>query len=188
MNIVKAREILEDKIYTYEDYARLPDGSPYQLIGGKLIMVPSPSPQHQRISTRLVTKLANFVMEKQLGEVFHAPIDVFFEETETYQPDIIFISKERLDIIEKERIKGAPDLVMEILSPSTAYYDLRKKFKIYEKHGVKEYWIVDLEAESITIYVNKDEKFAPCQEIEKRGKVQSQLLPGFELDIVSLWF
>jgi len=185
--MARAVEIPKKEMYTYDDYAKLPEGAPYQLIGGKLIMTPAPSTYHQRISIRLSTKLANFVMEKQLGEVFHAPIDVYFEATETYQPDIIFISKERLGIIEEESIKGAPDLVIEILSPSTAYYDLRKKFKVYERHGVREYWVVDPEAKSITRYENKGENLIWAEEVEEKGKVRSKLLPGFELDAESLW-
>src|SRR3990172_5007280 len=121
---VKELEIPEKTVYTYEDYRILPEGAPYQLIGGKLIMTPAPSTYHQIISMKLEVKIANFVMEKDLGIVLNAPIDVYFEETETYQPDIIFISKDRLHIIERERIKWAPDLVIEILSPATAYYDL----------------------------------------------------------------
>ena len=119
--------------------------------------------------------------------VLNAPIDVYFEETETYQPDIIFISKDRLHIIKPERVKGAPDLVVEILSSSTAYYDLRKKFKIYEKHGVREYWIVDPESKNITIYENRTGKFVLAQEVEEKGKVESKVLPGFELEVESIW-
>ncbi|HHW03228.1 MAG TPA: Uma2 family endonuclease [Thermoanaerobacterales bacterium] len=82
------------EFYTYEDYAKLPEGAPYQLIGGKLIMTPSPTPSHQYISTRIEKKLIDFVEERDLGLVFYAPLDVYLEEKETYQPDIIYISKE----------------------------------------------------------------------------------------------
>lgn len=87
------------KKYTYEDYAKLPEGAPYQLIGGELIITPAPTPYHQRISRKIEFLLIEYVEKNELGEVFDAPIDVYFEETETYQPDIIFISKERLNII-----------------------------------------------------------------------------------------
>jgi Uma2 family endonuclease len=114
------------------------------------------------------------------------PPSMSIEETETYQPDIIFIAKDRLHIVEEERIKGAPDLVVEILFPSTAYYDLRKKFKIYEKHGVREYWVVDPEAKSITMYENKEGRLILAEEVEERGRVRSNVIPGFELDAESL--
>jgi len=179
--------IPEKKRYTYEDYAKLPEGAPYQLIGGELIMTPAPTPYHQRISSKLGYFLCDFIFKRNLGEVFNAPIDVYFEETETYQPDIIFISKERLDIIKETKIEGAPDLVIEILSPATAYYDLRKKFKIYEKHGVKEYWIVDPEEKSIEIYQNQEGKFKLIQMAKEKDTVNSSLFKDFELNLEKIF-
>lgn len=128
MGIYQEKMIIPVKnSYTYEDYARLPEGTPFQLIGGKLIMTPAPGTYHQIILMRLIEKLLFFLAGKDLGILFTAPVDVFLEEKETYQPDIIFIAKDRLHIIETTKIKGAPDLVIEILSPSTGYYDLKKK-------------------------------------------------------------
>ncbi|MDN5311770.1 MAG: hypothetical protein PWQ68_743 [Thermoanaerobacteraceae bacterium] len=170
------------EFYTYEDYAKLPEDAPYQLIGGKLIMTPSPTPSHQYISSRIEKRLIDFVEKSNLGLVFHAPLDVYLEEKETYQPDIIYISKERLNIIE-DRIKGAPDLVMEILSPSTAYYDLRRKARIYAKHGVKEYWVVDPMEKSVEIYKNNDGTFELVQKAEGEGNIKSLILPGFEIEL-----
>ena len=135
--------IQEKEGYTYEDYAKLPEGAPYQLIGGKLVMTPSPTPYHQEISKKIILKLSNFIEERALGHLYYAPLDVYLGERDIYQPDIIFISEERKEIIGPKMIKGAPDLIVEILSASTAYYDLREKFKIYEQNGVNEYWIVD---------------------------------------------
>ena len=121
--------IAEKKKYTYEDYAKLPEGSPYQLIGGDLIMVPAFTPYHQRISRKIEFLLLQHVERNDLGEVLYSPIDVYFGEEDTFQPDIIFISKERSAIIGETKIEGAPDLIIEILSPSTAYYDLGRKEK-----------------------------------------------------------
>ena len=129
--------------YTYEDYRNLPEGAPYQLIEGELILTPSPMPYHQEISRELGFRLLTFVKKNDLGHVFYAPLDVYFSERDVYQPDILFIEKDRRKIIGKTKIEGSPDIVMEILSPSTAYYDLRKKFRVYAKQGVREYWIVD---------------------------------------------
>src|SRR3989338_8169235 len=111
------------KPYTYADYEKLPEGAPYQLIGGELIMTPSPVPYHQIISRNIGFELLKVNEQKKLGEVIFAPMDVYLSETETYQPDIIFISKDRLNIIGEKKIEAAPDLVIEILSPGTAYYD-----------------------------------------------------------------
>ena len=179
--------IPKNKKYTYEDYAKLPEGAPYQLIGGELIMTPAPTPYHQYISGNIYSILKEFVEKNNLGQLYYSPIDVYFEETETYQPDIIFISKERLDIIKETKIEGAPDLVIEILSPATAYYDLRKKFKIYEKHGVKEYWIVDPEEKSIEIYQNQEGKFKLIQMAKEKDTVNSSLFKDFELNLEKIF-
>lgn len=175
-------KIPQKEVYTYEDYALLPEGAPYQLIGGKLVMTPSPTTYHQAISMRLGGWIFAFVSAKNLGMVFSAPIDVYFEEKETYQPDIIFVAKDRFRIIEPARINGAPDLVIEILSPSTAYYDLKKKARTYAAHGVKEYWIVDPEDKSVEVYVGQEGKFSLNQRVEAEGKVKSLILQGFEAE------
>lgn len=173
--------------YTYEDYCRLPEGAPYQLIGGKLVMTPSPTPYHQMVSMKLELQMATYVLEKGLGIVLHAPLDVYLDETETYQPDIIFISNERLNIIEEKCIKGAPDLVVEILSPNTGYYDLRSKYKVYEKKGVQEYWIVDPQVKSIQIFRLQEGKFVLDQEVEEQGVVKSRVIPGLEIRLESIF-
>jgi len=180
-------KIAPKEIYTYADYALLPEGAPYQLIGGKLVMTPSPIPYHQSISMRLELKLASHVLERNLGMVYDAPLDVYLEETETYQPDIIFIAKERRSIIEPTKINGAPDLVVEILSPSTAYYDLKKKFKVYAKHGVKEYWTVDPLEKSVEVYTGKDGNFNLMQRAEKEGVISSEVVKGFAVEIKDIF-
>jgi len=172
---------------TYEDYARLPEGAPYQLIGGELVMTPSPTPYHQMVSMKLELQMAGYVLEKNLGIVLYAPLDVYLEETETYQPDLIFISNERMHIIEEERIRGAPDLVVEILSPSTGYYDLRSKYRVYEKGGVREYWIVDPRHRSVQIFSLREGKFVLDQEAEEQGTVRSRVIPGFEVRVESIF-
>lgn len=170
------------EVYTYADYTLLPEGAPYQLIGGKLVMTPAPSTYHQIICMRLELKFANFVTEKNLGLVLFAPVDVYFEERECYQPDIIFIARERFSIIEPAKVNGAPDLVVEILSPSTGYYDLKKKARTYARHGVKEYWLVDPEDKSIEVYTGEEGKFILNQRIEEEGKANSRLLEGFAVE------
>jgi Uma2 family endonuclease len=174
------------KKHTYEDYHNLPEGAPYQLIHGELIMTPAPATYHQRISKRLEWELLK-LEEKGLGEVLYAPVDVYFSETETYQPDLIFITKERLDIIGEEKVEGAPDLIMEILSPSTAYYDLKPKFHVYEQSGVKEYWIVDPTEKSIEIFGNKEGSFHLLEKaVLKKGRdnnICSRLFSLLKIDL-----
>ncbi len=181
---------LEKKqLYTYEDYAKLPEGAPYQLIGGELVMTPSPIPYHQRISKRIEFLIYEFAEKKKgLGEVLDAPVDVYFEEKETFQPDILFILKDRLNIVGEKKIEAAPDLIVEILSPSTAYYDLRHKKDVYARHGVKEYWIVDPIEKSIEIYENKEGEFILIIKASSgKGKVSSKLLDGLTVDIEEIF-
>ncbi|WP_406677824.1 Uma2 family endonuclease [Moorella sp. ACPs] len=173
--------------YTYEDYARLPEGTPFQLIGGKLIMTPAPGTYHQIILMRLIEKLLFFLAGKDLGILFTAPVDVFLEEKETYQPDIIFIAKDRMHIIETTKIKGAPDLVIEILSPSTGYYDLKKKARVYARCGVKEYWIVDPEDKSIEVFQQKEGNFVLVHHVEETGQAKSILLKGFAVEVKEIF-
>ncbi|MCS5695371.1 Uma2 family endonuclease [Desulfofundulus thermocisternus] len=179
-------EIPPKEMYTYEDYARLPEGAPYQLIGGKLVMTPSPSTFHQLVLVRLLGHFLNYQAKENRGTVLVSPVDVYFNHEETFQPDIIFISRERTHIIEHNKINGAPDLVVEILSPSTAYYDLRKKYRVYERYGVKEYWIVDPEDETVEIYLNKDGRFILHQQVRRQGVVTSALLDGLKIEVAEL--
>lgn len=173
---------------TYEDYRKLPEGAPYQLIGGELVLTPAPGTYHQIVSMRLGLQMGNYVTASRSGIILFAPIDVYLGEKETYQPDIIFIGSSRMGIIEPERVNGGPDLVVEILSPSTAYYDLRQKFKVYERSGVREYWIVDPKQKSVQVFVSRDGKFALDQEAGLDGAVYSRLLEGFTVELQSIFY
>jgi Uma2 family endonuclease len=171
---------------TYQDYEQLPEGAPYQLIDGELVMSPSPIFYHQRIVLELSTQLNTFVKKNGLGAVVTAPMDVYLADTEIYQPDIIFISNERKHIIE-ERIKGAPDLIVEVLSPSNAYYDLIHKKNVYETKGVREYWIVDPQEKSIEVFENTGQEFRSLAKAPQTGSVSSKVLKGFEVQLEKIF-
>lgn len=173
--------IPEKKNYTYDDYSKLPEGAPYQLIGGQLVMTPSPVPYHQEISRNLEFKILAFVEKNRLGHIYNAPLDVYFSDTDVFQPDIIFIRKEREEIIGVTKIEGSPDIVIEILSPSTAYYDLKNKFRTYETYGVNEYWIVDPGLKRIEVYENRNNRFKMYDEAEADGSISSRVLEGFNV-------
>ena len=163
---------LEKKKYTYADYLKIPDDQRYELIEGELtIMTPAPVPYHQWLSQNLGFELKEFVKKNSLGKIFLAPCDVYLDEENVLQPDILFISNERAGIIGEKNIQGAPDLVIEVLSESNAYNDLVKKKKIYGRFGVKEYWIVDPLEKSVDIYSLKDSGF-----ILDRSYSESQML------------
>ena len=132
--------------FTYEDYRHTPDDKRYELLDGELIMAPAPRTAHQRTSRKIGNSLDTFVTENNLGEVFIAPYDVVLSNTDVVQPDLLFVSKERSYIVNEDNIRGAPDLVIEILSPSTAQRDRTLKRTLYALHGVPEYWQADTDA------------------------------------------
>lgn len=148
------------ELTTYDDYRHLPDdGKQHQIIGGELYMTPAPTPYHQQISLNLAFIINSYVKQQKAGSVYTAPIDVVLSMTDVVQPDLVFVAKERLNIITKRNIVDAPDLVVEILSESSETIDRQKKMALYEKHGVKEYWIVDPSGKAIEQYVLKENSF-----------------------------
>ncbi len=168
------------------EYENLPEGPPSQLINGEVIMSPSPSALRQLIVGELYSLLKNYVTQKTYGTVILSPIDVFLSETDVFQPDIIFISNENKDIIRKN-IKGIPDLIVEVLSPSTAYYDLVYKKNMYEEKGVKEYWTVDYEGKGIEVYENVDGKFILFSKARVSGSFVSKILLDFSIKLEELF-
>jgi Uma2 family endonuclease len=169
-----------DNKKTVNDYEKLPEGAPYQLINGELIMSPSPDYFHQKLVLNLALKLQYFIDNFNSGEIIIAPMDVHFSGTEIFQPDILFISNDKKSIIQ-DRIRGVPDLVVEILSPGTAYYDLTHKKNVYESSGVLEYWIIDPEEKRIEILENTETGFKTFSKAGIEGIVTSKIFKGFSL-------
>jgi Uma2 family endonuclease len=171
--------------WTYEDYRSLPDdGWRYEVIEGELYMAPAPEPIHQESGGNLFAELRDFGKRNDAGKAYSAPIDVVLGSLATpVQPDVCFIIKSRLDIVKKKRIEGAPDIIVEVLSPSNWLVDRRTKLELYAKAGVREYWIIDPEARTIELFVLREERY------ELRGKfgvgetVRSEGLAGFEVKV-----
>jgi len=165
--------------FTYKDYKSLPESETrrYELLEGELIMVPSPSFEHQRISRNLEFIMHSFVQEKNLGTIIHAPLDVHLGE-DVVQPDILFISQGRSPIITEEEIRGAPDLVIEILSPATAERDQTYKKTLYARHEVKEYWIVDPEEKTIKVMTLGKAGFESSGKYGKSDILRSSIFSG----------
>jgi Uma2 family endonuclease len=169
---------------TYDDYLTLPaDGKRYEIIEGELYMTPAPFTDHQRILGRLFRLFDEFVRKNNVGEVFVAPADVVLSMTDVVQPDILFISKERSHIITKKNIIAAPDLVVEILSESTAATDRTVKKALYEKYGVKEYWIVGPQLEAIECFSLKEATFTLVGSFKKNESFESVLLKGLRINL-----
>lgn len=154
------------KKYTVQDYRQLEEGAPYELINGTLVHKydagePSPSYQHQDVSGEIFGQIWSHLKKTHSGKVLSAPLDVFFDRENAFQPDIIFIDGDNKDLIgEDGKIYGAPDLIIEVLSPSSAYLDLKKKKEIYEKYGVKEYWIADPHDHEVIGYTLQNNRYA----------------------------
>ncbi|MCY4571233.1 MAG: Uma2 family endonuclease [Gemmatimonadetes bacterium] len=139
---------------TWEDIERMPeDGNRYESIGGRLYMTPAPATRHQRISKRLQQALMGILEHAGHGEMFYAPCLVEFPETgDRVQPDLLFVSNERQGIIREKQMLGAPDFVVEILSPSTAHRDRGIKLDLYARCGVRQYWIVDPDRDVVDVW------------------------------------
>jgi Uma2 family endonuclease len=167
---------------TVENYKLLPETGPrYQLIQGDLYMAPAPNRFHQEISRNLQFELHSYLKGNPIGKLFNAPFDVYLDEVNVFQPDIIIVLNERLRILTEEGAEGAPDLVVEILSPKTRRLDLVNKKQEYARAGVNELWIIDPEVRTITIH-----RFAPdgteqVRLINEEGTLSTALLPGFSL-------
>ncbi|MCR4321663.1 MAG: Uma2 family endonuclease [Candidatus Brocadiaceae bacterium] len=182
-----SQTITGKKRYTYEDYLKTPDDKRYELINGELLMTPSPIPKHQLISGRLEFKLRGFVKENKFGEVFYAPCDVYLDDENVVQPDILFISKNRLNIIGEKNIQGAPDLAIEILSDYSVYRDTIQKKRLYARFGVKEYWIVIPEEEEIEVYILKDNTYQLYCAYKKVEELVSPSLKGLKIELKEIF-
>ncbi len=173
---------------TYEDYAAITpaNNGNYELINGNLVFMPSPTPQHQRIVRRLTNAIENYVHQNDLGEVFFAPLDVLFDETNTLQPDILFIKKERANIIGAKKIEGAPDFVIEVLSEGNAPKEMAFKKYIYETFMVSEYWVLNLKNKTIAQYLNEAGEFQKIGTFKSGELVKSAVLDGFQTKLDDL--
>ncbi len=157
-----------------EVFKLLPEGTLCQLINNQLIMSPAPSDPHQYITGEIFAEIRSILKKNKFGEVRIAPYDVYINNKNVYQPDIVFIAKENVHKIKKNGLHGAPDLVVEVLSPDTSKYDLTEKKKIYERFGVKEYWAVEPETKKVTFFKLVEEKFVEMD--SERGTINSELL------------
>ena len=181
--------IPKQKVLTYDDYALLtpPDSGNYELHNGQIIYMPSPIPIHQQVSNNLATDLTVFLRKHKLGRIFTAPMDVVFNPIDTFQPDILFLSNDRLHLIGDKKIEGAPDLVIEILSPSNKPKEMGYKKIIYELSGVREYWVINLEKEILTQYENVENEFVSRHVFKKTETLNSLIINGFEMKMNELF-
>ncbi len=185
-------EVVAKKI-TYREFKEMEfdenDSSWYELINGELVRKQSPTISHQNISGNLYFRIRLFLEEKPLGKVLSAPLDVVLDDGNAYHPDVLFVKKDRFHIFdEKEEVViGAPDLVVEILSKGTAIYDRGIKKDIYEKHGVREYWLIDPKSKTIEVYNFENERFRLKQLADETGTAHSEVLEGFNIELAKIF-
>ena len=171
--------------WTYEDWLRLPDdGFLYEVLDGELYISPPPFIPHQRSVGRLSTRMFLFAEEHGLGEVLQAPTGVRLPgQPVPVQPDILFVSLDRKGIVGKEYVEGAPDLVVEVLSPSNWHLDRKEKFQAYRSAGVREYWIVDPRARTVEVFVLEEGSYTLIAKLGAGDTVRSRVLSGFEVNV-----
>lgn len=173
--------------FTYEDYLLMPEEKRYELIDGDFLMTPSPTWMHQTVISRLFEKLVHFVRSEKLGEVRFAPLDLFLSREDVVQPDLMFLSQERLKQVTENNVQGAPDLVVEVLSPGTEQRDRLVKRKLYGRYGVKEYWIVDPARRTVEVIGWEGSEFKTLQVSSENVPFRSPLMEGFSFPIKEIF-
>jgi Uma2 family endonuclease len=175
------------ELLTVEDYRATPEGSRYQLIEGELFMAPAPNMFHQSISGRIYRLLADFVERHSLGEIYYAPCDVYLSDHDVVQPDVLFVARANLGILREDGVHGAPDLVIEVLSPATAQLDKKSKRRIYARAGVKEMWLVDPLLLQIQVYDFARDPAKPVRLVEEDETFTTALLPGLAISAAEIF-
>jgi Uma2 family endonuclease len=171
------------KIYTYQDLLAMPETNRIvELIGGELLVTPSPSVRHQKVVMKIAFRL-DLHFEIHGGEVLIAPLDVYFSETDVVEPDVIYMRPENVSRLEERRLVGPPDVAVEVSSPSTRQIELGRKVRLYETNGVPEYWFVDLETDRLEVYRLGDQGYGLPTLYGRGDVVESPLLPGLSIAI-----
>jgi len=175
---------------TYEDFLLFPDdGKRHELIDGEHYVTPTPNLKHQSIVMNLGGMIWSWLQQHPVGRMFNVPLDVVLSEFDVVEPDLQFTSRDRLEIFTKQNVRGAPDLVVEVGSPSTRQRDETIKRRLYERFGVSEYWIIDPELDVIKVYRRVDERYVRVAELslENGDVLTTPLLPGLEMPLSTIF-
>jgi len=170
--------------WTYADYAALTgDECLYEVVNGVLYMTPAPSWSHQEVVLEIAAHLRSYIQLRKLGGVFVAPIDVALASNTVFQPDVVVLLKTGRDKLRDNHIVGAPDLVVEVVSPGSALYDRHDKNVAYAQAGVPEYWIVDTAAHTVELLALEGEKYRLAGVFQGKAVLPSKVLPGFNVAV-----
>lgn len=175
--------------WTVEDYRALDDDQRYEVLRGKLIMVPAPGTPHQRIITRLGTLLDSHITAEGLGECFHAPFDVYLSEDTVVQPDFTFVAVDRVEeVLKPHGVVGAPDLVVEVLSPSTASRDRGEKRSVYAEAGVRWLLIIDPDNQTVEVFhLSEDGRYEWMDTFADSESLEVGLFPELSIELEEVW-
>jgi Uma2 family endonuclease len=172
----------------WEELLELPeDGNRYEILDGELVMTPPPAICHQVVLRNLTTRLHEHVTANSLGTVLFAPVAVRLDETTIAEPDLIFVTADRASIIRELSIDAAPNLVVEILSPSTAKRDRTVKAQLYARLGVDHYWIVDPKARGLEAFERDRDAYREGVIVEGEATFEPTLFPGLRVELSALW-
>jgi Uma2 family endonuclease len=176
---------------TYDDFLLFPDdGKRHELIDGEHYVTPSPNLSHQRIVGRLYLMIATHLEAHPAGEIFLSPLDVVFTRFDVVEPDLLFVSEaKRSEILTRQNVRGAPDLVVEVGSPGTRKRDETLKRRLYESQGVSEYWVVDPELETVRVYTRTGDRYGRPIELQREADdvLTTSLLPGLEMPLAQIF-
>lgn len=172
---------------TYEDYAKTPEGELWEFIDGELLNPAVWNRTHQSVRGNLGSRMFLFAQGKGLGQVYFVPFDVVFSNEDVVHPDLFYISKERLHIITEDNVQGAPDLVVEIRSPSTARHDWTVKRELYARHGVAEYWLVDPEAATVAVLLLEDGELKVAGVYGEADTLPTVAMEGFTVELANIF-
>src|SRR2546428_4801097 len=174
-------------LLTYRDYVALPDdGRRYEILDGELSVMPAPNPTHQRLLGALYRHLHAHVTAHGLGEVILSPLDVILTDTTIAQPDLVYLDRTRSGAVSSRGIEGPPTLAIEIVSPSTARIDRERKLRLYARHGVSYYWIVDHDAQTVEALVLGREGYSLAVRVSGTATVDLPPFDGLALPLASL--
>jgi Uma2 family endonuclease len=171
------------KRWTYEEYCKLEDDQRHEVIDATLVMAPAPDIWHQDWLNKLNVLITLYVRKKNLGRLFIAPVDVVLDDQNIVQPDLVFVAAKNFDIIERRAIFGTPDLLVELISPSSVHRDRYTKMKLYARFGVKEYWIGDPANRSLEILTLSGGRYELRCSADEKGKLSSLVLTGLKFDL-----
>jgi Uma2 family endonuclease len=174
--------------YTYQDLRSTPDdGRRYELFEGGLIVSPAPTTHHQSTVLNLAMIVGGFLREKDRGKLFVAPCDVYFSDDTVVEPDLLVVAQDRLSIVKNDYIEGAPDLIVEVISPTSEERDRGYKFKLYAEQGVKEYWLADYKKRVLQIFGLTSSGFQLAGEFKDDEEVASPMFPELRFRVSELW-